>query len=309
MYRSPKEKIKYNLIYSILKFISRIYFFKPYQNKKDKLSCVPFFILGSGRNGSTLLSSLLNQYRNIHIPPEQFVLPYSIMKYNLLNFLSIDKLYQIISKDFKKNKNTVNWKFYNKSKTIPINSFKSIIDKIYTSSSKDNFLIWGDKTPQNTFFINHIFPVYPNAKYIFIIRDGRDVINSLIKMMRVNKNYKNYSKLKIIKKATLLWNESIESYDYLLKRNANVKLVKYEDFTANPSIIINELITFLEVDKGLIENGNKAKIMGVSKMDHHKNLNNPISTASIGKWKKELDENVLNFILPKILKNLNRFGY
>ena len=95
----------------------------------------------------------------------------------------------------------------------------------------------------------------------------------------------------------------------MLKRNANVKLVKYEDFTANSSIIINELITFLEVDKGLIENRNKAKIMGVSKMDHHKNLNNPISTASIGKWKKELDENVLNFILPKILKNLNRFGY
>ena len=127
--------------------------------------------------------------------------------------------------------------------------------------------------------------------------------------MKVNKNYKNYSKLKIIKKATLLWNESIESYDYLLKRNANVKLVKYEDFTSNSSNIINELITFLEVDKGLIENRNKAKIMGVSKMDHHKNLNNPISTASIGKWKKELDENVLNFILPKILKNLNRFGY
>ena len=128
-------------------------------------------------------------------------------------------------------------------------------------------------------------------------------------MMRVNENYKNYSKLKIIKKATLLWNESIESYDYLLKRNANVKLVKYEDFTSNSSNIINELITFLEVDKGLIENRNKAKIMGVSKMHHHKNLNNPISTASIGKWKKELDENVLNFILPKILKNLNRFGY
>ena len=59
MYRSPKEKIKYNLIYSILKFISRIYFFKPYQNKKDKLSCVPFFILGSGRNGKSMLVSLM----------------------------------------------------------------------------------------------------------------------------------------------------------------------------------------------------------------------------------------------------------
>ena len=56
---------------------------------------------------------------------------------------------------------------------------------MYSSSTNKNFKIWGDKTPQNTYFIKHIFPVYPSAKYVFIVRDGRDVVNSLVKMMQL----------------------------------------------------------------------------------------------------------------------------
>ena len=45
-----------------------------------------FFIMGSGRNGSTLLALLLGRHNKIFLPPEQYVLPYSIMSWNLLFF-------------------------------------------------------------------------------------------------------------------------------------------------------------------------------------------------------------------------------
>ena len=49
--------------YELVKVLSSLYFFKPYTLYKDKLSCEPFFILGSGRNGSTLLASTLSQIK------------------------------------------------------------------------------------------------------------------------------------------------------------------------------------------------------------------------------------------------------
>ena len=106
-----------------------------------------------------------------------------------------------------------------------------------------------------------------------------------------------------------LWNSSIDAYDYLLKKEANIKLIKYEDFTLKPSLIINDLISFLDIDSGVLEDINKSESMGVKEMHHHQNLAKPISTVSIGKWKSDLKPDVLNQILPQIQHNLDRFNY
>ena len=306
--RSFKEKIKYGLLYELVKFLSSLYFFKPYACDKDKLSCEPFFILGSGRNGSTLLASTLSQYQNIHIPPEQFVLPYAIMKFRLFNFFSWERLTKIIWNDYKKEESTTNWKFYHEN-FKDSESLKGILDKVYSSSTNKKFKIWGDKTPQNTYFIKHIFPVYPNAKYLFIVRDGRDVVNSLVKMMHTNKKYQSYSEHQLFQRATELWNKSINVYDWLQKKGANLLLVKYEDFTSNPDKTINEIASFLNVELGNLQETEKDKSMGVQNMSHHQNLSKPITTSSIGKWKKELSQEQISSIQSSIEENLNRFKY
>ena len=306
--RSIKEKIKYGLLYELAKVITSLYFFKPYNYSRENLSCEPFFILGSGRNGSTLLASTLTQYQNIHIPPEQFVLPYAIMKFRLFNFFSWKRLTKIIWNDYKKEENTTNWKFYQEN-LKESKSLKGILDKVYSSSTNKKFKIWGDKTPQNTYFIKYIFPVYPNAKYVFIVRDGRDVVNSLVKMMQPNKKYQSYSEHQLFQRATELWNKSINVYDWLQQKGANLLLVKYEDFTSNPDKTINEIASFLNVELGNLQEDEKAKRMGVQNMSHHQNLSKPISTSSIGKWKKELSQEQISSIQSLIEENLNRFNY
>ena len=37
----------------------------------------------------------------------------------------------------------------------------------------------GDKTPRYTFFLEHLGNLFPTAKFIHVIRDGRDVVVSL----------------------------------------------------------------------------------------------------------------------------------
>jgi len=306
--RSLKEKIKYGLFYELAKVLASLYFFKPYAHYKDNLSCEPFFILGSGRNGSTLLASTLSQYQNIHIPPEQFVLPYAIMKFRLFNFFSWKRLMKIIWNDYNKEENTINWKFY-QGDLKESKSLRGILDKIYSSSTNKKFKIWGDKTPQNTYFIKHIFPVYPHAKYIFIVRDGRDVVNSLVKMMRTNNKYQTYTEHQLLLQATELWNKSINIYDWLQDKGAHLLLVKYEDFVSNPAEKIKELASFLNVELGNLQEADKSKSMGVQNMLHHQNLSKPISTNSIGKWKKELPQEHFSLIQPLIKENLKKFNY
>ena len=41
--------------------------------------------------------------------------------------------------------------------------------------------IWGDKSPKNTYKLDDIHSVFPNAKYIHIIRHGADVVHSFLK--------------------------------------------------------------------------------------------------------------------------------
>ena len=68
--------------------------------------------------------------------------------------------------------------------------------------------------------------------------------NSLVKMMHTNKKYQSYSEHQLFQRATELWNKSINVYDWLQKKGANLLLVKYEDFTSNPDKTINEIAFF-----------------------------------------------------------------
>ena len=68
-----------------------------------------FFVLGSGRNGSTLLASILNAHKDIFVPPEQFILPYAIMKQYLSFFHTKNAWRKDILRMFIEEKKTLNW--------------------------------------------------------------------------------------------------------------------------------------------------------------------------------------------------------
>jgi hypothetical protein len=307
--RNKVEKLKYGVLFGLGKVLSSLYFFKPFRSKQEQLNSIPFFIVGSGRNGSTLLASTLTQYENIHIPPEQFALPYSIMKYRLFNFLSWNFLQKMIENDFFDSKKTSNWQVKREQSQKTASGLREILDSIYNSSSTKKHILWGDKTPQNTYFLKHIYPVYPDAKYIFLLRDGRDVVSSLLKMMRVNKKHQEFTDKQLVDQAIFLWNESIVQYDWLQSKSADIMLVRYEDFVTKPDEVVDDIVAYLGVKKGMLTDFDKADAMGVGEMEHHQNLRKPISPKSIGKWKSELTKEQLAYILPRINDNLSRFSY
>ena len=214
--------IKYRLISHIVSFL------RTFSKKPTDISPNPFFIVGSGRNGSTLLASILNGHKDIFIPPEQFILPFIIMKRYLMFFWSADKLKSYILRMLKIKDKTLNWnvnlrnlKVYNKDIPLLINN----IYRSYANQNKGDVKIWGDKTPINIHFMNFIYPEFYNAKYIFLIRDPRDVVLSYKKLEKHIANKTKYALWK--------WMDSIRMLEYL-EAKTEVLIVKYESLVREP---------------------------------------------------------------------------
>ena len=290
--------IKYRCILIAVNFIR---FFKKKRNIDSSNS---FFILGSGRNGSTLVASILNADKNIFIPPEQFVLPYAIMKKYLLPYTT-----NVWQKDvlgmFKEERKTLNWNAKLKDVIITDKNIYNFFNQIYISYAKSiqkNIKLWGDKTPINIHFIKYIYPEFKNSKYIYLLRDPRDVVLSYKKL----KNHKAVA----TKYAIWKWKDSVRQLRYLQKQT-NVLLVKYEELVSDPTNEVNKILNYLNLEDNnqLIQSKSTASQMGVGAKEHHKNLNKEISTDSIGKWKEKLAKEDITQVENECADYLKEFGY
>lgn len=215
------------------------------QNKKYCTN--PIIIGGSGSSGSTLLKSLLNRHSKIAIGPELsifnknmfFETPFEKIKNNiniiLENGMCTDGwfLYPTTLCDFEK---------YGWSKTDLIKmttskeSHKDFIDdfmSVFLEKSQKN--LWAEKTPANSYCFNEFNTLYPNARFVHIYRDGKDVVTSLIKR-GMNPFY-----------ATMMWLYNTSSA-LKYKNKSNFFEVKYESLVKNPKGTLKNLLSFLNLD-------------------------------------------------------------
>ena len=292
------KKLKYKFfLYGIVKF------FRLFSKSRSKITNPHFFIVGSGRNGSTLLATILNAHKDVVIPPEQFVLPYAIIRRYIFFFWTSNKWINNVKSLISNPQKTIKWdidvsNIHSNGKDVPF-IFNNIFNT-YKDSSNSSSKIWGDKSPLNTNFIKYIYPEFSDAKYIFLIRDPRDVALS----------YRKYLGADSFRFGIWKWKDSVRSYDYLSKKT-DVLLVKYEDLVECPDNELSKVTNFLNLSKDDSMSTSKvsADKMGVEKDSHHQNLRKPISSRSVGKWKDELSDKDLSYFTKNIKDEMKRFGY
>ena len=276
----------------------------------------PFFIVSAGRSGSTLMASLLGQHSEISMPTEQFVLAQSIVKFNLFNWMQWEDCSALICTEFIRSKGSQAWSLDAQQLIDQVHAFPkakrnlwNLLDHIYRSYGvvrKAPKRIWGDKTPGNHEHIDIIRSVFPKAKYLFLIRDGRDVVNSYLK-----KADESDDPLFGVEE----WNRSIEKMDGIRKKLSYHQLMdlRYEDLVADAKACFSSVCSFLELAyEPIHERSGKRYLeeMGsIGEMESMVHVNQPINPSSVGKWKNELDPKVLEQVEHLIKKGLERFGY
>ncbi|MFT6882558.1 MAG: protein-tyrosine sulfotransferase [Marinoscillum sp.] len=291
----------------ILDFLPRKYpIHSPDQNFDQ-----PFFIFGSGRNGSTMLNRMLNGHGELFLPSEQYFLGNSIIKFKLYNFLIWRDLVKIITGELLPSTGSHTWDFGPDEVFQALNessdkSLQQLIDTIYRvyGNKSQSFSKWGDTTPLNTFYIPEIYSVFPRAKYIFLVRDGRDVVASY------KKGGEYLGKLSDPIIAANHWMNSIEKYDWLAKRN-EVKCVQYEDLVHDPIKILSEICHFLGVDfqESMLDFYKEKPKNELYAEPQHANLGKPVFASSIGNYMSSLEGQELSTVEKIINVGLDRFKY
>lgn len=206
----------------------------------------PVFILGLPRSGTKLLRDLLNRNPKISIlVSETWFFPYMVKKFGYdidLNQSSCMKKFYC---------ELINTAFYGRMREkgyhITVNDLEDIEDKQSWASifefllrffalkkGSKNF-IYGDKTPGYTDHIGLLHKIFPESRFIHIIRDPRDRALSMNKAWR-----------KSLYRAAACWSESIEECRRKVKSN-NIKYLElyYEDLLETPQKVLKNICDFL----------------------------------------------------------------
>lgn len=285
--------------------------------EQEQLSCRPFYILGSGRNGSTLLGTMLNRHPDLLVIPEQFALPYATIRYRLLNWLDWQDLVKIVVGEYSDPKNS----FWKRSCTHLIpelyaipreqRSLRTLIDRIAVDQGDSTgrpFIMWGDKTPMNTRMFNVIKPVLEGSRFVFLLRDGRDVVSSYSrsedKLLADHTQPMN---------AARIWAQSIDVLERVKKMAPpeDLFILRYEQLIGEPEKSLKALCAFLGVpfSELVLSDSAVGRSMTAEGMSHHMNLTRPLMPGNTGKWKGAFDKTTLDQVMSIIGTRLERMGY
>lgn len=269
----------------------------------------PFFIIGSGRSGNTLMRRILNNHSELFIPPETYVLGSVIKLYTLLPFVSWRFIVNAVYNKFSK---------HPEFKTFNMVGLEGLKKKAFLCEKKDQslaFLVngfyeeyrdqqqisstrWGDKTPLNTISLEEINCVFPMSKYIHMRRSPYDVIAS----------YLNAGIYKNVEDAFLRWlNSEITVESFRLKHPAKIITIEYDELVTKSEVVVDKVCEFLGIAfsielLSIPQSGNK-HLGDVEAHIHHRNVLDPINVSSIGKGLLQLTQVEKDWIKVMLKKN------
>ena len=283
----------------------------PLATAAEKEGKDPFFLIGSGRSGTTLLRTIVNQHPELCIPPESHgAIPNAVKQYYRGGENGWQKLIALSLGEFLRHTNFRLWKtdlqkninelYTLKSEEQSLSAIINYIYAEYIKKHKTGASRWGDKTPFNTLRIKWLLKLYPQAKFIFVLRDPRAVASSFRKS-EINPS---------LKESSLRWKASIEAFENLEKNSkGSTLLIKYEDLVIEPEAVTRKVCAFLEIDFLANMLTERRAFSGDGTIAHHKNSQQKINRTSLQKWRELLNKEEIKSIEAITGSLITKYGY
>lgn len=250
-----------------------------------------FFIVGCGRSGTTFLRLLLCRHSRIHIPPETwFILDLvrQLPRDRKLSDAEVEHAISIIVSsyrwpDFEIREEHLRAQLMHRRAP----ELADIIDLVYANLNWTGKPCLGDKTPPYIQIVPQLAQLYPTAKFIHLIRDGRDVAISFLDLNFYDEGSRFYDGTKFE------WTAAVELADrYRTSPYApRVLEVKYEDLVSDPAHTLAAICMFIgeKFENAMLDvrQESSASVPAREKIIHPK-LADPISTNVLSAWRKKL---------------------
>jgi hypothetical protein len=213
----------------------------------------PFFIVGSARSGTTLLRLMLNAHSEVAVPPES---RFIVDLWGGSDEVAVDEVIEALVRHGQFS----TW-------DLPIEvvrdemggnrvaPYAAIIDSAYRAYARlHGKRRWGDKTPRYVENIPLLARLWPAARFIHLIRDGRNVALSYADVPFGPKT---------VARAARLWANRVSlgiAHGRALGPGRYLE-IRYEDLVADASARIKALCGFLdlEFEPGMLDYTDKAR--------------------------------------------------
>lgn len=283
----------------------------PLTASPGSLSCRPLFIVSAGRSGTTLLRSMIAANGEIAIPPEGLMIGPAVRKYLALQAIGWKDMARLTVALFESGEQFPLWKVNMAPVQLRVvslseeeRSLARIIDEVYTHYASEHFpnaRLWGDQSPINALFLPWIVRAFPHGRYLHLLRDGRDVVASIL------------SRDRALPYATRRWMISVNKILAAQKELPPDQFleVRYESLVSEPEATLRAVCGFagIEYDARMLDYWKSPTTIEHRYFDHHRNLSRPVFTDSVGRWKERLSEEQQEYVLKRITPLLQELDY
>ncbi len=148
----------------------------------------PLFIIGSPRSGTTFLTRMVNRFLDIHVARDAgvFLRYYRMLpRYGDLSTRSnmlrlVEDLYQDYFFRSRFLERGLTLRADELCDSLPMPTFQCLVDHILMETARTHGKSgWGNKKPSYSMYGEEVDAIFPTAKFVHIIRDGRDVALSM----------------------------------------------------------------------------------------------------------------------------------
>jgi hypothetical protein len=238
-------------------------------------------IVGPNRSGTTWLNQLLQAHREIC----------GVDRGETRLFLSIDHIWRNFSMEGSSDRESIRTMLAG-----PMRSFcDELLDGARARSARPHALFFVEKTPGTALFLPMLRYLYPDAWYIHIFRDGRDVIRSMQRhgyAMR-NELVNSYS-----------WARQEYYAEKFLAGFERVIHIRYEDLHSDPLGVVLAIYEQLGLSRypGLVSEIANRSCEAVALYSHE-------SSVGTGKWRRDVTRRRLAVMYVGLGDQLVKYGY
>lgn len=263
----------------------------------------PIIIGGCGRSGTTLMRVILDSHSQIACGPESNIFPSP----NRLNPGSPGAAK--IARKFDVDDLEMDALLRSASSRA---EFADRFFGRYRDRAKKR--LWADKTPRNIQVLPYIFEHFPQARFVHVVRDGRDVVCSL----RTHPRHRVVNG-EIVKLDT--WNPIEECVDRWVtdvgrglayRGDPRYFELKYEDLVTDTEQTLRSLFEFLELswEPAVMQfHEVQSASRDPVKFAQNPEATKPLQGSSIGRWERDLSPQDLSFVLRRAGATLEKLGY
>src|SRR5690606_1809744 len=271
----------------------------------------PFFIVGSGRSGTTLLQALIDAHPNLSIPPESHVYDRIGPVFGTYGDLGIQSNRIRFIADLLRDAYIRQWRLEATPDDVEARVIRGdrvgVIDALFSLyATRHGARRWGDKTPDHIRCLEAIRADFPDAKLIHLVRDGRDRAEARRRMIWGPST--PFGMAREWRDDVMRWKAFCDAHG-----TEGALVVRYEDLVTAPHETMQRVFEFLEepnVDTvRSYASTPLTQTLTATQSRWHSSLGRGISTPKIGIYRRALTRRETEIFEAVARNALLAYGY